>query len=248
MMRRRDESKIRKMREAAKICSEIYKGISNLVEEGRSLKEIDNYAYKSAKNAGVEPAFLGYEDFPASICTSLNDVVVHGIPDNYKLKKSDVLGIDFGVKYKDVYSDMSMTFAVGAVSEEANRLIDVTKQATLAGIKHAKVGNTVGDIGNAMQTVIESNGFSVVKEFVGHGIGYSLHEEPYVPGYGEEGRGSELYDGQTLAIEAIVNEGKPDVYISAEDGWTSYTKDGKLSALFEHTVVVGKEPEILTKW
>lgn len=245
-----DAEKISKMREAAVICSAIYKEIIEHTQPGVTTKELDELAEALCYKYDVLPAFKGYEGFPATICVSPEDIVVHGIPDGTKLKNGELLGIDMGVKYKDVYSDMSMTVAVGGKygNRDAINLVEATKEATLAGIAAAVPGNTVGDIGHAMQSVIESNGYSVVKEMVGHGIGRELHEDPYIPGYGKPGKGEVLYKGQTIAIEAIVNQGSDEIFIDSDDGWTAFTGDGKLSAIFEHTVVVDDIPEILTDW
>lgn len=242
-MRKYDPEKIVKMEEAGVICSEILRNVLSKVSVGVSLIELDQYAEQLCIDNKVIPAFKGYEGFPATLCTGVNDVVVHGIPDDYVLEDGDVLSVDFGIKYKDVYSDTSYTVIIGEVSDEIKKFVNVVKDATLAGIANAKPGNHVGDIGHAMQEIVEKNGYSVVKEMVGHGIGYDLHEEPYVPGYGRKGKGQELYRGQTLAIEAIVNQGLPDIFISIDDGWTSYTEDGMLSALFEHTIVVDQKPK-----
>lgn len=247
-MKRYDEAKIKKMEVAGKICSDILEELVAQCKPGASLLDIDGHAFDLAKSNGVTSAFLGYQGFPANCCMGVNDVVVHGIPTDYELKDGDLISIDYGVKYMDVFSDMSVTVPVGDIPKEVMRLIQSTREATLAGIKMAKPGNSTGDIGHAMQSVVESNGFSVVREFVGHGIGYSIHEDPYIPGYGEPGAGERLYKGQTLAIEAIVNQGSNEVVIDADDGWTTYTKDGMLSALFEHTIVVDENPKILTDW
>ncbi len=243
-----DTDKIEKMREAGVICSRILKQLQDQVAIGVALIEIDQLAEELCRKEKVIPAFKGYGGFPAVICAGPNDIVVHGIPDDYRLQSGDILSIDFGIKYEGVFSDTSVTLPLGEVTKQAQRLIDVTKEATLAGIREARPGNHVGDIGFAMQNVIESNGFSVVKEMVGHGIGRELHESPYIPGYGNKGKGEKLERGQTLAIEAIVNQGSDQIFISSDDGWTSYTEDGMLSALFEHTIVVDEEPEILTAW
>ncbi|HVX92720.1 MAG TPA: type I methionyl aminopeptidase [Candidatus Dojkabacteria bacterium] len=244
----RDEVKIAKMRIAGKILSEVMEDIKPYLKVGVTLNEIDNVAEQACIKRNVLPAFKGYEGFPSTVCFELNDVVVHGVATDYALKDGDKIGIDMGVKYQDVYSDASFTVLIGNASKETKKFIETTKQALYAGIREAKVGNTVGDIGWAIQHTVEKEGYSVVREMVGHGIGYELHEEPYIPGYGEKGGDEELYDGQTIAIEAIINQGKKDIIISKKDGWTTRTKDGMLSALFEHTVVVGKIPEILTRW
>lgn len=243
-----DIDKIEKMRKAGEILSVILADISSMAKPGVSLLEIDNRAEELCKQYDVKPAFKGYDGFPKTVCVGVNDVVVHGIPNEYILKEGDIVSLDMGIKYKGVFSDSAVTVGIGKISDIAQKLINATKQAVLNGIKEAKPGKRVGDIGYAMQTTVEKQGFSVVVEMTGHGVGYELHETPFIPGYGERGTGERLYEGQTLAIEAIINEGKPDIRISREDGWTSTTKDGKLSALFEHTVVVGKEPLVLTKW
>ena len=243
-----DIDKIEKMRIAGDILSEINRELREMAVEGVTLLEIDEKANELCKKFNVIPAFKGYDGFPKTVCVGVNDVVVHGIPDNYALKNGDIVSLDMGIKYKGVFSDSAITVGVGQISANAKKLMEATKKAVIEGIKFAKPGNRVGDIGNAMQKAVESEGFSVVREMVGHGVGYELHEEPYIPGYGEKGEGEKLYEGQTIAIEAIINEGTPDIVISKKDGWTSKTKDGKLSALFEHTVVVGKEPLVLTKW
>lgn len=248
MKKEYDVEKIMKMKEAAKICSNIFQSVVNSAEEGISLKYLDSIAEKECVAHSVIPAFKGYEGFPSSICTGVNDIVVHGIPDDYVLENGDIVSIDFGIKYKDVFSDMAITLGIGNIHEQARKLLDATKKALFAGISAAKVGNSVGDIGNAMESVVKKNGFSVVKEMVGHGIGYNLHEEPNIPGYGRKGTGERLYKGQTIAIEAIVNEGSPEILISSDDNWTTFTEDGMLSALFEHTVVVDDKPTILTAW
>jgi methionyl aminopeptidase len=243
-----DIDKIEKMKEAGVILSKILKEISLMAKAGTSLLDIDNRAEELCKQNNVTPAFKNYEGFPKSVCVGVNNVVVHGIPDEYVLQEGDIVSLDMGIKYKDVYSDCALTVAVGKISDSAKKLIEATRLAVLRAIKEAKPGKTVGDLGYAMQSTVEAQGFSVVREMTGHGIGYHLHEEPFIPGYGNKNSGEKLYEGQTLAIEAIINEGKPGIYISREDGWTSTTKDGKLSALFEHTVVVGKEPLALTQW
>lgn len=246
----RDNEKIKKMRDAAVICSDIYAKMIKLANEGASFLEVDSYAEDLCYKNNVLPAFKGYEGFPSTICVSPDEIVVHGIPDDTTPAKGTLLGLDMGIKYHDVYSDMSITFPVGGEfrNDEDKRFSDTVKKATLAGINAAVVGNTVGDIGHAIQSVVEGAGYSVVREMVGHGIGYQLHEDPYIPGFGKPGKGEKLYDGQTIAVESIINQGAPDIYLDIEDEWTTYTNDGKLSAIFEHTIVVGEKPEILTKW
>ncbi len=247
-MKFRDRGKIDKMIESAKICSEIFKKVIESTKEGVSLMELDKIAEEGCIRNNVIPAFKNYEGFPSCICTGVNDIVVHGIPDEYILTSGDIVSIDFGIKYKDVFSDMAKTVCIGEVPLSTVKFVNTVKEVLYAGINQAKPNNTVGDIGFAMQTVAERNGYTVVRELVGHGVGYKLHEEPNIPGYGSKGHGEKLYDGQTIAIEAIINEGKRDILLSSEDDWTTFTEDGMLSALFEHTVVVGRKPEILTVW
>jgi len=246
----RDNDKIQKMREAAVICSDILAQSVKLAQEGAPLIEVDALAESLCYKNKVKPAFKGYEGFPATICVSPNDVVVHGIPDDTLYQNGDLMVIDMGIIYKGVFSDMAKTFAIGGKYHEQSTqvFVDTVKAADLAGIAAAKAGNRVGDIGFAMQTIVEKGGYSVVKEMVGHGVGYQLHEDPFIPGFGKPNTGELLYDGQTIAIEAIVNQGTAKIVMDADDGWTTYTNDGKLSAIFEHTIVVGDKPEILTKW
>lgn len=243
-----DIEKIEKMQIAADILSRILQRLREEAKVGVALISLDKMAQDMCKSENVLPAFKGYSGFPATVCVGVNDVVVHGIPDEYELKDGDIVSLDMGVKYKDVFSDAAITVIVGNVDEEVKKFVETTKIALMRGINEAKPGRHVGDIGHAIQETVQKAGYSVVKEMVGHGIGYNLHEEPYIPGFGNRGDGEKLYAGQTLAIEAIINMGGEEINISSVDGWTSTTKDGMLSALFEHTVVVDKNPRILTKW
>lgn len=243
-----DKVKIKKMQEAANILSAILKELQSETKVGVNLLYLEGLANALCSQYKVKPAFKGYEGFPAALCLGVNDIVNHGIPNDYILEDGDILGIDMGIKYKNVFSDCAVTLTIGEVPSTTKKFLEATKQSVLNGIKQAVPGNKVGDIGWAMQTTVEKEGYSVVKEMVGHGIGYELHEDPYIPGYGTKGTGETLYKGQTLAIEAIINQGRPEILISSEDGWTSFTKDGMLSALFEHTIVVDDNPRILTKW
>jgi methionyl aminopeptidase len=206
-----DIDKIEKMRKAGVILSEILSEISSMAKQGVSLLEIDDRAEQLCKEYNVKPAFKGYDGFPKTVCVGVNDVVVHGIPDEYVLKDGDIVSLDMGIKYQGVFSDCAVTVGVGKISYVAQKLMNATKQAVLNGIKEARPGKRVGDIGYAMQKTVEDQGFSVVVEMTGHGVGYNLHEEPFIPGYGEKGTGERLYEGQTLAIEAIINEGKPEI-------------------------------------
>jgi len=236
------------MRKAGKIASKILQQVCAEAKEGISLLELDDLAESLCYKYETIPAFKGYDGFPNTLCVGVNDVVVHGIPDNYRLQSGDIVSLDFGLIYKKVYSDTAYTVMVGNVSDEVKKFVQTVEKALYAGIEQAVVGNRIGDIGFAMQSLVEANGYSVVREMVGHCIGYQLHEDPYIPGYGKNGTGEQLFDGQALAIEAIVNMGRKEIYINRKDGWTSRTKDGSLSGLFEHTVLVGQKPEILTVW
>lgn len=236
------------MRAGGKMLAKIVDNLGKEAKPGVSTGYLDKLAKKMCDDLGVEPAFLNYHGYPAIICANLNDVVVHGIPssDEY-LKDGDLIGIDMGIKYKGFYSDHARTYVVGEGGEVAKKIVMATELSRDAGIANAIVGKTIGDIGFAMEEVAKMFGFSVVLDLVGHGVGRELHEDPEVPGYGEKGQGIELVEGMVIAIEAMLNEGIPDVKISGADGWTTTTKDGKLSALFEHTVAVGKtKPRILT--
>lgn len=243
-----DIEKITKMQIAADILSDILKKVRLMAKEGVPLIDLNTLAENLCKENDVIPAFKGYEGFPATLCVGVNDVVVHGIPNEYVLRNGDIVSLDMGIKYKDVFSDCATTEIIGKVDSKVTKFVETVKKALLLSIKEAKPNRHIGDIGFAIQSTVEKEGYSVVREMVGHGIGYKLHEEPFIPGYGSRGEGEKLYAGQTLAIEAIINLGVPDIEISQEDGWTSKTKDGMLSALFEHTVVVDKNPLVLTKW
>lgn len=216
------------------------------INVGVSLKELDKIAESHAIQSGGKPAFKGYRSYPASLCVSVNHVVVHGIPDEYRLKDGDIVGIDYGILLDGFYGDSAMTVPVGKVSVTAEKLIKVTEESLLKGIDQAFPGNRIGDISHAVQIHAESAGFSVVRNFVGHGIGRRLHEEPQVPNFGPKGKGLKLEPGMVLAIEPMVNEGTYDTVI-LDDGWTAVTKDRKLSAHFEHTIAILKDgPVILT--
>jgi methionyl aminopeptidase len=217
-----------------------------MVAPGISTADLDQAAEQKVRAAGAEPAFKGYRGYPATLCASANSQVIHGIPNSTPLKAGDIISLDMGVKLGGYYGDSAVTVPVGAVSNEAETLLRVTREALDNGIAQVRVGARISDIGHAIQKHVEAHGFSVVREFVGHGIGASLHEEPQIANYGEPGRGPRLAEGMTLAIEPMVNMGKPAVKVLA-DGWTAVTKDGSLSAHFEHTVAVtSKGPDVLT--
>jgi methionyl aminopeptidase len=235
------------MAEAGRIVAETLDALRGAVAPGVTTRELERQAEELIAAKGGRPAFKGYRGYTASICTSVNDQVVHGIPSALRLEEGDIISIDLGVDFRGYYGDAAVTLPVGRVSEKAARLIEVTEHALALGIGQAREGNRVSDISNAVQCFAESHGFSVVRMFVGHGIGRLLHEEPQVPNFGPSGRGPRLERGMTLAIEPMVNAGGWGVRM-LEDGWTAVTADGSLSAHFEHTVLVtGGEPKILTK-
>lgn len=243
----KSQEEIKRIAQSCDIVARTLNAVKAIVKPGITTAEIESFAdaYIRAKNA--VPAFKGYRGYPASICTSVNNEVIHGIPSDRVLKEGDILGVDLGV-YKDgFYGDAAYTFPVGKIRPEVERLLKVTEESLYIGIENARAGNRVSDISYSIQRHVESNGFSVVRAFVGHGVGSELHEEPQVPNFGPPGRGPRLRPGMTLAIEPMVNEGGYEVLI-LDDGWTAVTTDGKLSAHFEHTVLVTlNEPRILTK-
>ncbi|HHW29273.1 MAG TPA: type I methionyl aminopeptidase [Syntrophomonadaceae bacterium] len=235
------------MRQAGKVVAETLYELGKRVKPGVTTGELNEFADEFIRKCGCVPAFLNYQGFPASICTSINNEVVHGIPGLRKLENGDIISIDVGAFYRGYCGDAAYTFPVGDISPEAERLIEVTKQSLYVGIEKAVSGNRIGDIGAAIQTFVEDNGYNVVRAFVGHGIGQKMHEDPQVPNFGTPGRGPRLEPGMTLAIEPMVNIGTYDVAIMPNK-WTVVTKDGSLSAHFEHTVLVtGGKPEILTR-
>ena len=242
----KNERELESMRQACKITAAARALAGEMVRPGVSTKAIDQAVHDYIVAQGAKPSFLGYNGFPASACISVNSTVIHGIPGGYTLKEGDIVSIDVGAYYKGFHGDCAATFACGAISAEAQRLIDVTKQSFFEGMRFAKKGNRVQDISRAVQAHVESNGFSVVRSFVGHGVGRQLHEAPEVPNYGNPGRGPRLLPGMTLAVEPMVNVGTHEVRI-LKDGWTVLTADGKLSAHYENTVLITDgEPEILT--
>jgi methionyl aminopeptidase len=235
------------MREAGRLVGEVLTELAGHVAIGVSTGDLDALAEKRIRQAGATPAFKGYHGYPAAICASINDEVIHGIPSGRRLLQGgDIISIDVGAALDGYYGDSAITLPVGAVSEHAATLLRVTDEALQKAIEQVRPGSRVSDISAAVQRHVESHGFSVVREFVGHGIGQKMHEEPQVPNYGEPGRGPRLAEGMVLAIEPMVNAGKAAVKVLA-DGWTAITRDGSLSAHFEHTVAVtAGEPWILT--
>jgi methionyl aminopeptidase len=237
---------IEKMRASGRITASILTRLREEIRPGLQTLELDRLAAGLCKSKGVEPAFLGYAGFPFSVCVSINEEVVHGFPSKRKIKEGDIVSLDFGVISDRFYGDAALTVAVGRISRRAKELLEVTKECLDKGIEQAKPGNRLGDISFAVQDHAESHGFSVVRKFVGHGIGRAMHEEPQIPNYGRAGTGIELKPGMVLAIEPMINAGGYEVRIKS-DGWTAVTSDGKLSAHFEHTVAVTeKGPLILS--
>ncbi|MBF0558559.1 MAG: type I methionyl aminopeptidase [Nitrospirae bacterium] len=244
----KSQREIEKIASACRIVAEILENLKSFIGADITTADIEAYVADQIKERKAIPAFKGYRGYPASSCTSVNDQVVHGIPSRTtRLKSGDIISIDLGVYKEGFYGDGAMTVPIGVVGTEVHKLISVTEEALYLGIKGAVPGNRVSDISAAIQQHVETNGFSVVRAFVGHGIGRSLHEDPQVPNYGEAGRGPRLKEGMTLAIEPMVNAGTGEVVI-LDDGWTAVTADGRLSAHFEHTIAVTKKgPVILTK-
>lgn len=236
------------MRQAGRIVAGTLQELAGAVRPGITTIKLDALARQYIQKSGARPAFLGYHGFPATICTSLNEEVVHGIPGLRRLKAGDIISIDVGVFYKGYYGDAAATFPVGEVSPLAKRLLEVTRESLYKGIEKAYPGNRLYDISAAIQTYVESRGFSVVRSYVGHGIGSEMHEEPQVPNYGLPGKGPLLEAGMVLAIEPMVNAGTWEVETLSDD-WTVVTKDRNLSAHFEHTVAIMQDgPEILTSF
>lgn len=247
MIELKSEREIRYMREAGRIVAAVLRELAAALRPGITTAELDRLAERLIREAGAEPAFKGYQGFPASICTSINDEVVHGIPSPHRvIREGDLVSIDVGARYHGYYGDSAATFAVGEVSPEARRLLEVTRESLARGIAAARAGNRLGDIGYAVQEYVEAAGFSVVRDYAGHGIGRAMHEDPQVPNYGQPGTGLRLRPGLVIAIEPMVNAGGHAVRTDP-DGWTVRTADGSLSAHFEHTVLItAGGPEVLT--
>ncbi len=236
------------MRRSGRIVREVLDALAGMVAPGVSTMDLERAAEKMIRERGARPAFKGYLEYPCVLCTSVNQEIVHGIPsDRRKLKSGDIVSIDCGVDLDGYFGDAAVTVAVGdQVSPEAQKLLDVTRASLYRGIEKVRIGNTVGDVGAAVQELVEANGFSVVREFVGHGIGTRLHEDPQVPNFGTPGHGVRLREGMVLAIEPMVNAGRPGARV-LEDNWTAVTEDGSISAHFEHCVAVTRNgPLILT--
>ena len=247
MIKLKNSIQLATMQESCKITVEaLYHG-AEIIAPGVELGEIDQRIRRFIEKHGATPSFLGYAGFPKSSCISVNDVVIHGIPEHQVLKEGDIVSIDVGAYYKGFHGDCARTFPCGNISPEAERLIEVTKQSFYAGLEKVVPQNRVGDISAAVQSTAESNGFSVVREYIGHGVGENLHEAPDIPNYGVAGKGPRLYAGMTLAIEPMINQGKKEVR-QLSDGWTVVTLDGSLSAHYENTVAVTSDgAKILTE-
>jgi len=244
----KSSSEIEKMRRSGHIVRQVLEAVKETVAPGRSTMDLERVAERQIRDLGAKPAFKGYYDYPCVLCTSINNEIVHGIPsEERRLKPGDIVSIDCGVVLDGYYGDAAITVPVGELTPEVQKLVDVTRESLEQGIEAARVGNTVGDVGAAVQEVVEKNGFSVVREFVGHGIGTKLHEDPQVPNFGRRGYGPKLRDGMVLAIEPMVNMGRPETRL-LDDKWTAVTQDGSYSAHFEHCIAVTRNgPVILTE-
>lgn len=233
------DEEIELIRESSQLVSKTLAEVAKVIAPGITTLKLNNLAEEFIRDNGAIPVFLNYNGFPYSLCISLNDQVVHGFPSNYELKEGDIVSVDCGVIKNNFFGDSAYTFAVGDISSEARELLDVTKECLNRGIEKALSGSRIGDIGFAVQDYAERNGFGVVRELVGHGVGHNLHEKPEVPNYGRRGSGMKLQEGMVIAIEPMINGGKAGVKFW-NDGWTVSTTDGKLSAHFEHTVAIKK--------
>jgi len=247
MVYTRSEREINMISKSCQIVADTIEMLSEYVIAGASLIDLDNKAEEYIVSCGARPAFKGYMGFPSTLCISIDDAVVHGLPHEGYLREGQIVGIDCGAELNGYYGDHAKTFAVGEISDEKNNLMQITKESLYKGIEQAKPGNYVGDIGHAVQSHAESYGYSVVRELVGHGIGEKLHEEPQVPNYGNPNQGYKLHAGMCIAIEPMINLGSKEIY-TAKDGWTIFTMDGQVSAHFEHTIAIKEDgPHILSE-
>ena len=247
MVYKRSENEIKMISKSCQIVADTIDMLSEFVVPGALISDLDKKAENFITSQGARPAFKGYMGFPSTLCISIEDAVVHGIPGDIELKEGQIVGIDCGAEVNGYYGDHAKTFSVGKISSEKKKLMEITEESLYKGIEKAVPGNFVGDIGHAVQTHAESNGFSVVRELVGHGIGENLHEEPQVPNYGTPSQGYKLHAGMCIAIEPMINLGGREIY-TAKDGWTILTADGKASAHFEHTIAILDDgPKILSK-
>lgn len=243
----KSKEEIEKIAVASRIVATSLLALKSYIKPGMTTRMLDVFVEKEIIAKGGVPAFKGYRNYPATLCVSVNEVIVHGIPSDRVIEEGDIVGIDLGVIYDGFYGDAAITVPVGEVDGAVKRLLDVTEKSLYAGIDQGKVGGRLSDISHAVQTCVEPEGYSVVTEFVGHGIGRSLHEEPQIPNFGPKGKGPRLKEGMVLAIEPMINMGRPDVTI-LEDGWTAVTSDGSLSAHFEHTIAITENgPVILSR-
>lgn len=248
MIRIKSQKEVELIRRACAVATKIIRALKENLQPGISTEQLEKKAEELFKASQASSAFKGYRGYPANICTSVNEEVVHGIPGKRRLKEGDIISLDVGAKLNGYFGDTACTLPVGMVSQRAQKLLDIAQSALLAGIAEAREGNHLLDISSAIQSCAESSGYSVVRKFVGHGIGSQMHEEPEIPNFGKPGLGPTLKAGMVLAIEPMVNEGTFDVEV-LEDNWTAVTKDRKLSAHFEHTICITKDKaEILTSW
>ena len=246
MIIRKSKSEIERMRASGLIVAQVLERLSEMIVPGVTTRDLDHEAERMIVGAGAYPTFKGYHGYPSSICASINDEVVHGIPSKRKLREGDIVGIDCGATYMGYVGDAAVTVAVGKVTDPVNRLLEATKESLYKAIAKCRVGNRLGDVCNAVQSYVEPLGYSVVKNYCGHGVGRAMHEEPQVPNYGKPGTGPVLREGLVIAIEPMINLGHEDVKVLS-DGWTVITLDGQPSAHFEHTVAITEDgPQILT--
>lgn len=240
------DEEIELIKKSAEILGRAHAEVAKNIRPGVTTSELDKIAYDFITRNGGKPSFKGYKGYPSSLCISVNEVVVHGMPGDYQLREGDIVSVDCGVYLEGFHSDSAYTYAVGEISEEKRKLLEITKASLYVGISQAVSGNRTGDIGHAVQSFVEKDGYSVVRELVGHGVGKNLHEEPEVPNYGKKGTGVRLQEGMVIAIEPMINSGKKNIF-QENDGWTIRTVDRKPSAHFEHTIVVRKgKAEVLT--
>ncbi len=247
MVYTRSEREIKMISQSCQIVADTIEMLSEYIVPGISIRDLDNKAEEYIVSCGARPAFKGYMGFPSTLCISIDDAVVHGIPIDGYLKEGQIVGIDCGAELNGYYGDHAKTFPVGNIANEKNKLMEITKQSLYKGIEQAIPGNYIGDIGHAVQSHAESYGYSVVRELVGHGIGEKLHEEPQIPNYGKPSEGYKLHIGMCIAIEPMINLGSKEIYTS-KDGWTIFTMDGQASAHFEHTIAIKEDgPHILSE-
>ena len=241
------EEEVRAIKRSNQIVAKILEELGSMIRPGIRTKELDEHAEARTREMGAIPAFKGYRDFPSSLCTSINEEIVHGIPSSRALREGDIISLDFGVLYEGYYGDAAITFPVGEITPKARKLIQAAKEAFHKGLDKARAGNRLSDISHAIQTYVEGQGFSVIRSFVGHGIGLSLHEEPQIPNFGLPGRGPKMKPGMVFALEPMIAMGDWNVEI-LEDNWTAITRDKSLSAHYEHTVAITEEgAEILSE-